>query len=148
MVANYVIVYRAEDKWTRVAEGAITETNDFSYELPAGNYYYQEINYVDMGILGAAGYRTFISDGTFTVEAPNQVIDPATSKIKAFSLNGALVVRGIEAGASIQVADLSGRIIANKKSQSTSFTQALPTGAYLVKVISEGEILRTKVIVK
>ncbi len=148
LTADYVIVYRAEDKWTRVAEGAITETNDFSYELPAGNYYYQEINYVDMGILGAAGYRTFISDGTFTVEAPNQVIDPATSKIKAFSLNGALVVRGIEAGASILVTDLSGRIIANKKSQSTSFTQALPTGAYLVKVISEGEILRTKVIVK
>jgi hypothetical protein len=58
------------------------------------------------------------------------------------------VVRGIEAGAEILVTDLSGRIIVNKKSQSTSFTQALRTGAYLVKVISEGETLRTKVIVK
>lgn len=148
MIANYVIVYKAEDKWTRVAEGSITENHDFSYELPAGNYYYQEINYIDMGIAGAAGYRTFISDGTFTVEAPNQVINQATSKIKAFSLNSTLVVRGIEAGAEILVTDLSGRIIVNKKSQSTSFTQALRTGAYLVKVISEGETLRTKVIVK
>jgi hypothetical protein len=81
MIANYVIVYKAEDKWTRVAEGSITENHDFSYELPAGNYYYQEINYIDMGIAGAAGYRTFISDGTFTVEAPNQVINQLREKI-------------------------------------------------------------------
>lgn len=148
MIANYVIVYKAEDKWTRVAEGAITEENDFSYELPAGDYYYQEINYIDMGILGAAGYRTFISDGSFTVEAPNQVINQANSKIKTFSLNGSLVVRGIEAGAAIQISDLSGRIISNTKSVSTSYTKALPTGVYIVKVLSEGEISRTKVIVK
>ena len=149
MFGNYIVIYKAEDKWTRVAEGYISENNDFDYELPAADYYYQELfYYAPIPDFTKYNSRLLIKDGTFTVEAPNQVIDPATSKIKAFSLNGALVVRGIEAGASILVTDLSGRIIANKKSQSTSFTQTLPTGAYLVKVISEGEILRTKVIVK
>ncbi len=144
-VANYVTVYRAEDKWTRVAEGYSNDAFTFTCELPKGDYYYETINYTDLGD-GAQDYRTFINAGTFSV-GPNAVNNQKESNIKAFAFNRTLTVKGIQAGASIMVVDLTGRTMINAISKSDVFTTTLPQGVYLVKVVS-GEILRTKVIVK
>lgn len=145
-VANYVTIYRAEDKWTRVAEGyGNTTTFDFSGELPKGDYYYETINYTDLGD-GAQDYRTFISSGTFSV-GPNAVDNFKSSKIKAFASNRTLTITGIDAGARILVVDLTGRVLVNETAKSNLFTKQLSQGAYVVKVVS-GETLRTKVIVK
>lgn len=145
-VANYVTIYRAEDKWTRVAEGyGNTTTFDFTGELPKGDYYYETINYTDLGD-GAQDYRTFISAGTFSV-GPNAVDNFKSSKIKAFASNRILTITGIDAGARILVVDLTGRVLVNETTKSNLFTKQLSQGAYVVKVVS-GETLRTKVIVK
>ncbi len=145
-VANYVTIYRAEDKWTRVAEGyGNTTTFDFTGELPKGDYYYETINYTDLGD-GAQDYRTFISSGTFSV-GPNAVDNFKSSKIKAFASNRTLTITGIDAGARILVVDLTGRVLVNETAKSNLFTKQLSQGAYVVKVVS-GETLRTKVIVK
>ena len=146
-VANYVTIYRAEDKWTRVAEGYGNETTfDFTCELPVGNYYYETINYTDLGD-GAQDYRTFISSGTFSVSDDTAIDSHNSSSIKVFANNKTLTVAGISAGARILVADLTGRILVNEVSKSTLFAKQMPQGVYVVKVLS-GEVLRTKVIVK
>ena len=144
-VANYVTVYRAEDKWTRVAEGFSNDAFIFTCELPKGDYYYETINFTDLGD-GAQDYRTFINSGYFSLGA-NAVDNHQVSNIKAYAYNRTLTVKGIKSGASISVVDLTGRTLINAISKSDVFTTALPQGVYLVKVVS-GEILRTKVIVR
>lgn len=149
MLGNYITIFKAEDKWTRVAEGYITEANNFTCQLPAGDYFYQEIFHYNPGTtVGALNTRYYIKSGTFTVEAPNQVINPDNSKIKVFGLNRTLQVRGIDAGAQILVTDLAGRTVLNSKSQSTTFSATLPQGVFVVKVLSGVDVLRTKVVVK
>ena len=147
-VANYVTVYRAEDKWTRVSEGYADETNmNYTCSLPKGNYYYEAIKYSDLGD-GAQDYRTFINSGYFKVGNPDAVTTPTTSNIKAFAYGKTLTVRGIKAGARILVTDLTGKMIINTVSTSDIFTKALYPSIYVVKVVSDNDILRTKVIVK
>jgi hypothetical protein len=145
LLGDYVIVYRKEDMWTRVAEGRIAN-NAFAGELPAGDYYYQELNYIDMGTPGAAGYRTFISDGYFSV-GNSGVKNSNKTSIYAYSQNNILNVRGIQAGARVVVADLTGRILVNTVSNGDSYSTSLPKGVYMIKVVS-GEVLKTKVIIK
>ena len=146
-VANYVTVYRAEDKWTRVAEGyGNTTTFNFTCSLPKGDYYYEAINYTDLSD-GAQDYRTFISSGKFSVGA-TAVDNHNSTKIKALTNNKTLTIVGIKAGAQIMIVDITGRIIENTKATSDVYTKALKQSVYLVKVISEGDILRTKVLVK
>ncbi|GEM_PF-2513511 len=147
-VANYVTVYRAEDKWTRISEGYADETNmNYTCSLPKGNYYYEAIKFTDIGD-GSQGYRTFINSGNFKVGNPDAVITPTTSNIKAFAYGKTLTVRGIKAGARILVTDLTGKMIVNTVSTSDIFTKALYPSIYVVKVVSDNDILRTKVIVK
>ncbi|MHB9142767.1 MAG: T9SS type A sorting domain-containing protein, partial [Paludibacter sp.] len=71
-----------------------------------------------------------------------------TSNIKAFAYGKTLTVRGIKAGARILVTDLTGKMIVNTVSTSDIFTKALYPSIYVVKVVSDNDILRTKVIVK
>ncbi len=146
--ANYVTVYRAEDKWTRVSEG-YGDTNLFNYscELPKGNYYYETINFVDLAD-GAADFRTFINSGYFTVQAPDAVVNTNTSKIIAFAKGNILTITGIKAGAKIMVTDLLGKIVVNTTSNSDVFTKTLKPAIYLVKVLSENDTKTSKIIVK
>lgn len=146
LLGDYVIVYRKEDKWTRVAEGRLSN-NAFAGELPAGDYYYEELNYIDMGTAGAAGYRTFISDGSFSVGNSGIEVNKDRPSVFAYAIGKTLSVRGITAGAKIMVADLTGRILVNTVASTDSYSTTLPQGVYLVKVVS-GEVLKTKVIVK
>ncbi len=149
-VANYVTVYRAEDQWTRVAEG-YSDENTFNYtcNLPKGNYYYETILYSYIGLIpGAADYRTFINSGFFTVTEPNAVVNTRTSNIKAFGTNSRLTVKGINAGARIIVTDLTGRTVSDEVSSSDVYTKALYPSIYLVKVIANNDNLSTKVIIK
>lgn len=135
MVANYCIVYRKEDKWTRVAEGAI-ENNAFAGELPMGDYYFQEINFIDMGIPGAAGYRTFVSDGYFSV-GPSSVSDVNTAKeVFAYSVGSRLMVKGMNAGDRVLVYDVAGKQVVNTTATADSFEKQLKSSAYIVKVLS------------
>lgn len=135
MLANYCIVYRKEDKWTRVAEGAI-ENNAFAGELPMGDYYYQEINYIDMGIPGAAGYRTFVSDGYFSV-GPSSVTDvKATKEVYAYAVGSKLLVKGMNAGDRVLIYDVAGKQVLNSLATSNSFETQLKSSAYIVKVLS------------
>ncbi|HEY6914777.1 MAG TPA: T9SS type A sorting domain-containing protein, partial [Paludibacter sp.] len=146
-VANYVTVYRAEDKWTRVSEG-YSDSNAMSYtcELPKGDYYYEAINFTDLAD-GAADFRTFINSGTFSV-GPTGLINTSTSKIKAFAVGKTLTVKGIEPGAKVVVVDITGRIVSNTIATSNVFTKELKQSIYIVKVISANETLKTKVIIK
>jgi len=147
-VANYVTVYRAEDKWTRVAEGYSDEiTFKYTCELPKGNYYYQTIKYTDLGD-GAADYRTYIKDGYFTVNTPDAVNTQKASNIKAFANGNTLTIKGIKAGARVIVTDLTGKLIVNSVASSDVFTKTLYPSVYIVKVVSDNDILRTKVLVK
>ncbi len=135
LLGNYCIVYRKEDKWTRVAEGSL-DNNSFSGELPAGDYYYEEINYIDMGVPGAAGYRTFISSGEFSV-APNAVTNiKDKSVIYAYSANKMLNVRGFDAGDRVIVLDVTGKVIANTVAKTDNFALSMNPSVYIVKVIS------------
>jgi len=146
---DYVTVYR-KDQWTRMAQGPVDlNTLTFTCDLPDGEYYYQEIDYYDLGILGAAGRRQFVKDGTFTVGEPNAVNTPTTtSNIKVYGYNNTLTVKGIKAGAKILVTDVTGRIMVNSISSSDVFTKTLGSAIYIVKVISKSETLTTKVLVK
>jgi len=147
-VANYVTVYRAEDKWTRVAEGYSNETTfEYTCELPKGNYYYETINYTDLGD-GAADFRTFIKSGYFTVNTPDAVNTQKASNIKAFANGNTLTIKGIKAGARVIVTDLTGKLIVNSVASSDVFTKTLYPSVYIVKVVSDNDILRTKVLVK
>ncbi|MDD3079592.1 MAG: DUF6383 domain-containing protein [Paludibacter sp.] len=143
--ANYVTVYRAEDKWTRVSEGSSTG-DIYSVDLPQGDYYYETINFVDVAYDGSVGYRKLISSGYFSLPSTgNKVVN--SSNIKAYAYNKTLNVKGIHAGAKILVSDVTGRILINTTAKSDSYSATLPQGIYLVKVVS-GETLRTKVLVK
>lgn len=142
--ANYVTVYKAEDKWTRVAQGYATG-DMFEGQLPKGDYYYETIMFTDMSD-GAYDYRTLVKTGTFSLPITGTPI-LNNSKIKAYAANRILNVRGIDAGAQIYVSDIAGRTIINTISKSDIFTASLPQGIYIVKVVS-GETLRTKVLVK
>ena len=146
--ANYVTVYRAEDKWTRVSEG-YSDTNLYNYtcELPKGNYYYETINYVDLAD-GAADFRTFINSGHFTVQDPNAVVNPKTSNIITFTRGNILTVTGIKAGAKIMVCDLLGKIVVNTTSTSDVFTKTLKPAIYIVKVLSANDTSTSKIIIK
>ena len=146
-VANYVTVYRAEDKWTRVAEGYSDDSFNFTCNLPVGNYYYETINYLDLAD-GLADYRDFINSGTFTVEEPNAVVTSKESNIKAYSMNGILTVKGITEGARIMVTDLTGKTVLNSVSTSNVFTKSLQPAIYIVRVASGADILTAKVIVR
>jgi len=147
-VANYVTVYRAEDKWTRVAEGYSDGTAmSYTCELPKGEYYYEAINYTDLGD-GAADFRTFINSGYFTITDPNGLTNTNSSKIKAFAAGKTLTVKGIEPGAKVLVIDITGRIISNSIATSNIFTKELKQSIYIVKVISANESSKTKVIIK
>jgi len=135
LLGDYCIVYRKEDKWTRVAEGRL-ENNTFAGQLPAGDYYYQELNYIDMGTPGAAGYRTFISDGTFSV-APNAVdIVKDKPTVYAYATNRVLNVKGFEAGDRVMIADLTGKTIVNSVVKTNTFAMPLNPSVYIVRVIS------------
>ncbi len=146
--ANYVTVYRAEDKWTRVSEGYSNGTSmNYTCQLPAGNYYYQTINYTDLGD-GAYDYRTFVNDGYFSLPltATNNI---KSSNIKAYGFNKMLTVRNIQAGAKIMVVDLMGRVISSTVSSSNIYTQKIASPAvYIVKVISGNDNLVTKVLIE
>lgn len=142
--ANYVTVYKAEDRWTRVSEGYSAE-GSYTCELPQGEYYYETINYIDL-YDGSAGYRTFIKSGYFSLPVTGTKI-VNSSNIKAYTIDQTLNVKGIEAGAQITVTDLTGRMIVNAVSNSSIFTTTLPQGIYIVKVIS-GETMTTKVSVR
>lgn len=148
LTANHCIVYRKEDKWTRVAEGSI-ENNAFTGELPMGQYYYQEINYVDMGIPGAAGYRTFISDGYFNVGETSVNEVNGRKEVFAYSLTNKLVVKGMNAGDRIMVYDVAGKQILSGLATSDLFEQTLKPSLYIVKVLSAQKGTHTmKVIVR
>lgn len=147
-VANYVTVYRAEDKWTRVSEGYSSDaTFNYTCELPKGNYYYQTINFTDLGD-GAVDYRKFIKDGYFTAGEPNAVNNTKVSNIKAYAYANMLTVKGIKVGATVMLTDLTGRIVVNTVSTSDVFTKTLKPAIYIIKVVSGNDVLRTKVIVR
>ncbi|MDD3321424.1 MAG: T9SS type A sorting domain-containing protein [Paludibacter sp.] len=146
-VANYVTVYKAEDKWTRVAEGYSDDSFNFTCNLPEGNYYYEMINYLDLAD-GLADYRDFINSGMFTVAEPNAVINTKESNIRAYSMNSVLTVKGITEGARILVTDLTGKLVLNTTSTSNVFTKTLQPAIYIVRVASGSDILTTKVIVR
>ncbi|MDD3194221.1 MAG: hypothetical protein PHU68_00260 [Paludibacter sp.] len=135
MVADYCIVYRKEDKWTRVAEGAIM-ANSFTGELPAGDYYYQEINYIDMGTPGAAGYRTFFGEGYFSVGESGVNDLPVRPEVYAYSVSDNLLVKGFNAGDRVVIYDVAGKLIANEIATSDSFEKSLKPSLYIVKVLS------------
>jgi hypothetical protein len=148
LTANYCIVYRKEDKWTRMAEGSI-ENNAFTGELPMGQYYYQEINYIDMGVPGAAGYRTFISDGYFNVGESSVDEVNGRKEVFAYSLTNKLVVKGMNAGDRIMVYDVAGKQILSGLATSDLFEQTLKPSLYIVKVLSAQKGTHTmKVIVR
>jgi hypothetical protein len=146
--ANYVTVYRAEDKWTRVSEGYSDATNfNYTGQLPAGNYYYQTINFTDLGD-GAWDYRIFVKDGYFSLPL-TAVNNVKTSNIKAYGFNKMLTVKNIRAGAKIMVIDLMGRVISSSVSSSNIYTQKIVAPAvYIVKVISGSDNLVTKVLIE
>ncbi len=145
---DYVIVYR-KDKWTRMAAGPVDpNTLTFSCDLPDGDYYYQELDYYDTGTIQGTGRRTFVKDGTFTVGTPNAINSPKTSNIKAYGYNKILTISGIKAGAKVFVTDLTGKILIETVSTSDVFTKKLNPGIYPVEIVSENEVLRTKVLVK
>lgn len=145
---DYVIVYR-KDKWTRMAEGPVDpNTLTFTCDLPNGDYYYQELDYYDTGIIGGTGRRIFVKDGTLTVGVTNAVNTLQTTNIKANGNNRTLTVTGIKAGAKVLVSDLTGKIIVNAVSTSDVFTKTLIPSIYIIKVVSENDVLRTKVLVK
>lgn len=146
-VANYVTVYRAEDKWTRVSEGyADGTTFQYTCDLPQGNYYYETILFTDLAD-GSQGYRTFINSGTFSVGPGTGVNNANSTKIKVFAANSKLTVLGVKAGATILVTDITGRVIANEVAKSDVYTKSFAKGMYVVKVVS-GETVRVKVLVK
>jgi hypothetical protein len=144
ITGNYVVVYR-KDKWTRVAEGAITGT-EFTCELPDGEYYYQEIQYVPTETPGALGYRTFISEGMFNIGTG--IPTHRQNVVKSYVNGNTLIVDGIEAGARISIYDVTGKIVANGVATSSQFTQVLKPSVYLVKVVSSRDNFVNKVIIK
>lgn len=144
MEGNYVIVYR-KDKWTRIAEGAIANKS-FTCSLPVGDYYYQEINYIDLGTPGAAGYRTFISEGTFSITtglAPGK-----EGNVKSAVNGNNLTIDNLESGARVLVYDMTGKILVNTVANSTQFNKNLKPSVYIVRVISKRGNFVNKVIVK
>jgi hypothetical protein len=145
---DYVIVYR-KDKWTRMSEGPVDlNTLTYTCDLPNGDYYYQELDFYPSSVVQGTGRRTVVKDGTFTVIGQTAVNSPITSNIKAYGNNKTLTVKGIKAGAKILITDLSGKILVNEVATSDVFTKALNTSIYILKVVSENDILRTKVLVK
>lgn len=146
-VANYVIVYRAEDKWTRVAEGySDADAFTFACELPQGEYYYETMYYIDLGTIGGVDIRTYINNGSFSLPQTGTRVTPVTN-IKVIGGKNQLSVRGVKAGDKILVTDIAGRILVNTVSTSDTFMKSLPQGVYIVKVAG-GESIRTKVIVR
>ena len=145
---DYVIVYR-KDKWTRMSEGPVDlNTLTYTCDLPNGDYYYQELDFYPSSVVQGTGRRTVVKDGTFTVIGQTAVNSPITSNIKAYGNNKTLTVKGIKAGAKILITDLSGKILVNEVATSDVFTKALNSSIYILKVVSENDILRTKVLVK
>lgn len=147
-VANYVTVYRAEDKWTRVSEGYSDGTAmNYTCQLPKGNYYFEAINFTDLGD-GAADFRTFINSGYFTIADPNAVVNTKKSNIITFAKGNNLTVTGIKAGAKIMITDLLGKVIVNTTSTSDVFTKSLKPAIYVVKVVSSNDNSTSKVIIR
>lgn len=149
LVANYVTVYSADDKWTRVAEGYITESFDFTCDLPKNrDYYYEEIFFYDPGTsIGAQNVRYFISSGTVSTKVGVGTIDVKPSSIFTFATDGKLVVKGIEAGDRVIVADITGKVVSNKIASSDVQTLSLNKGVYIVKVAGSESAI-SKVIIK
>ncbi len=147
LTANYVIVYRAEDKWTRVAEGSIID-GMFTGELPIGDYFYQEINFIDIAP-GTAGIRTVISEGTFSVGASGLESIGKQPAIYAHVSDCNLNVRGISSGDQLIITDVTGKIIEYRKVSSDSYSKQLAPSVYIVKVVSVSKGTHTmKVIVR
>jgi len=145
---DYVVVYR-KDKWTRMAAGPVDpNTLTFSCDLPDGEYYYQELDYYDTGTAQGTGRRTFVKDGTFTVGTISAVNTPKSTNIKAYGINKTLTVTGIKAGAKILVSDMTGKTFVKAVSKSDVFTTTLNPSIYIIEVVSDNDVLRTKVLVK
>lgn len=148
LMGTYCIVYYKDDKWTRVAEGSI-ENNAFTGELPMGQYYYQEINYIDLGMPGVSGDRTFISEGYFNVGETSVNEVNGRKEVFAYSLTNKLVVKGMNAGDRIMVYDVAGKQILSGLATSDLFEQTLKPSLYIVKVLSAQKGTHTmKVIVR
>lgn len=147
ITANYVTVYRAEDRWTRISEGyANGENYQYTCNLPAGKYYYETILYSEDSD-GSQGLRVLVNSGTFSVGPGTGTTNTNSNRVKVYAANNKLSVIGIKAGASVVVTDITGRVVVNEKVKSDTYSKQLPKGLYVVKVVS-GETVRTKVLVK
>lgn len=142
--ANYVTIYKADDKWTRVSEG-YSANGSYSGELPQGKYYYETINFTDLGD-GAYDYRKLVKTGFFELPLTGTK-KVNNSTVKAYSLDHKLCISGIAAGAKVIVTDLTGRILVNTTTKSDNYSIPMKQGVYIVKVVSE-ENFNTKVLVR
>lgn len=142
--ANYATVYKADDKWTRVASGSAVD-GKFVGELPQGRYYYETIFFTDLSD-GAYDYRTLVKTGYFELPltGTNKI---NKSSIKVYSFDQKLCVNGIASGAKIIVTDITGKVLINITSNTDRFTTPMQQGIYIVKVVS-GETMNAKVIVR
>lgn len=94
--------------------------------------------------------QTLLVDG-FEMTDPNDpshISDVATTdKVRSFVVDGGIEVAGLT-NAQVAVYDLNGATVAQTAAANGTWAQALPQGAYIVKVVAEGATKAMKVIVK